>query len=186
MRIISHAVNTDLQNLLTEYAVLAHQFRQKSPQFIAEAEVWLLKAEAVFKKHNFPDVSKLARLSSSVAAARRGHMQAEKTRNPRSEKQFQCWQFLNEGHDLLHRYLMTEQDKLERAEGLIAQLVVIAFQKKILDIDTLNQGKIDASRAWQMLAAQQDFFGATLQLKALISPIDIIVLLDKVLDKVKN
>jgi hypothetical protein len=187
MRIVSHSVSADLQNLLTEYTNLANKFREKSPQFINDVEAWLLKAEAVFKKHNFPDTSKFGRLSSAVSATRRGYLLGEKNRNPRGEKQFLCWQFLNDGQDVVHLYLLKEVDKLEKAESLLSQLIVIAFQKKILDSEFLkgNKGN-ETAQTWQKLAQEQDFSSGVLQLKLMISQIDILILLDKINDKLKD
>jgi hypothetical protein len=187
MRVISYSLISDLQNFLDEYATLARRFREKSPQFSADAEGWLLKGEAIFKKYNLPDSSKFARLSSAVSAARRGYMHNEKNRNPRSERHFLCWQFLNDGQDIVHRYLAAEQDKFEKAENLLSQLVVIAFQKKILDTEILNQGNGNGvDQIWQTLVKESDFLSGTLHLKALISPVDVLILLDKILDKLKE
>jgi len=187
MRIISHSVSADLENLLSEYANLAHEFRGKSPQFSTDAEAWLLKVEATFKKYNFPEASKFARLSSAVVATRRGHTHNEKSRNPRSEKQFLSWQYLNEGQDVVHRYLLTERDKIEKAEGLLSQLVIIAFQKKVLDPESIKNGGANGpDQVLQILLKEQDLSIGILQMKSLVSQVDVLILLDKVLQKLSE
>lgn len=187
MRKICHSVCADLQDLLNEYATLAHQFRNRALQFNVDAEVWILKAEEVFNKHKLLEKSKLAHIAGSIAAVRRGHLNTEKSKSLRTEKNFQCWQLLNEGQDLVFRSLAAENEKIEKSENLLTQLIIIGMQKKLFDFDFLNV--VDLNRTEQIrqvLFTEPDFSSGILQLKSLISQVDIIILLDKILDNLSE
>ena len=188
MRRISHHLIFDMKQVLDDYTILIEKYIKKDPGFYSGSEMWLEKAGLVLKKFNLIEHSSFAKLRGQIKIIRKkpGLSNLDNKEVPyarKSEKTLQCFHLINQGQDLIKKVFFSENEKTEKAEGIISQILILALQKGIIDLHALKERTPDmVESAWQKISLEEGFLSAIYQVKNLISRVDIVILLDKLID----
>lgn len=182
-----HIVNyEEIVRLLYEIPKLIDLFEERSHSFTQDAKDWLKKGEDILKKNNLALTSSIAVLRGQLISAERGVFQEGIVLHGRTSKNklrdTTAANILQKANDIIHSAIKETENKIEKANTLVKNLIVLAEKKGIINKNIVFDNHSEMLKSiWNAMDSDQDLVSGTTSLTGLVGKYDSMILIDRVL-----
>lgn len=181
MRIVNYE---EIKRLLFEIPRLIDLFEERSHLFSKKTKYWLKKAEDILKKNNLVITSSLAVLRGQLISAERGMIPEGIVFHGKTSKNklrdAVAASVLQKANDIIHSAVKETENKIEKANTLIKNLVVLAEKKGIIHKNLVFENHSEMLKSiWNLMDSDQDLVSGTTSLNGLVGKYDAMILLDR-------
>jgi phospholipase/lecithinase/hemolysin len=188
MKVIQTQLADQLTALLEESSVLVNLYATEDAGFTRKLLEWLQKGEAVLTQHHKPQVSVLAGIRACTVAAGRGVYDKNRfvIERGQSRKVIAAITAIafNQAQDILQDILQQAFNLIEKAEGIVKQVLLVAYQKQLLQPILQGPGTISQklNAIWAMLLLNAELDLGAKQILSHVSYPDALRLIETVLE----
>ncbi len=144
-----------LQAKLMMVSMLVDQFEQKKHHALQDWLSWLSETEALFKEHNYSQVSKLAGLRAEILAI--GYESLKRREKQRAQNQ-RSLATIGVAQDIVQERYQRLADKIEKVREILKQIILVAKEAGFLEqsmISGENFTQFVEQFLWQMRNHEQ-------------------------------
>ena len=184
-RTIGVSFEKELRTILLESTRLSDLYQSRDPGFISGLQKWLIRSEALLKQHDRAEASELAGIRIRVTSIERGNSENGRASN-RKVRLGQLAQLLPAAQEVLQRVLYRLQERLEKAREVVGQVVGIGFEVGLIQQMSFESGSDNAklNALASALSQLEHTRNGVIQVKMLVTYVDLLVLLDQSIDAV--
>jgi hypothetical protein len=175
--------------LLRRVPVLVDELEARRSSFVDDVLAWLKQAEGAMEHNRLPVVSQIAAGRATLIEAGRGVQTRELAfvgrPTTRKIQEATAAMVLERSNDLLHGAIAERQAVFQEAERICRQVLAVAEAKGF--IQACSDGRPHQAFLGclqQHVAGDQDLASVYLHLVALVGKTDVLIFLDRALDKV--
>ena len=119
------------EEMIREVSDIANLSNDNISNFAHALELWLIKAEQLFKEYNHGEQALLAAVRPSVILA--GCAGAIDTNGRRKRRKALLAEYLKQSVDFFYRPYAREKEKVDEANDIVRQVVLVALQTGLLN-----------------------------------------------------
>lgn len=173
----------ELQALLLHLPELVQRYEEKDAAFVELAKEWLRAAEELLVRNSLPVAGAVAGLRGAVISAERGFVPAGVATpgtTSRRLRDFAAAEALRRAEELVSGALRQDAAQLQDAEGVMRQMVVVAYYKGLLDVGATDDSRTDVLQLlWSRLLADPDLIQGAVRVSGLVGLPTALALLDR-------